>query len=335
MKLVSVTLTLTVMGFAMAAAGVAVPAESVPAVQGDGGVLRMTNNQAGTNAFAFYTIKKFKLDEKYGFKIQEIVVSGSLAAMTALRAGGTDMVVADLMSIANLRHAGEKMIAVVPMFRWGDQIVVPANSTIKDLGDLRGKRVGTDNRNNATWFVIVAAALKLHNLNLEKDAQVHAGSVSLLRGLMEQGQLDATFMFNNITPAMTVSGKFRVLYEMRELISALGLDGDVPFLFHAVSEAYAAAHPANVKAYLAAYREAVQILNTDDDIWIEVGRRQKMDDAVIPPLRDEMRRDLMSRFELTTETAVRNIFAVLLATAGPAVLGMSKLSDQFMTNEYQ
>ncbi len=331
MKFVSVAL----IGFAIATAPLAAAAEDVSAIKGDGGVVRMTNNQAGTNAFAFYTIQKFKLDEKYGLKLQEIVVSGSLAAMTALRSGGTDMIVSDLMSIANMRNAGEKMIAIVPMFRWGDQIVVPANSTIKNLGDLRGKKMGTDNRSNATWFVIVAAALKLHNLNLEKDAEVHAGSVSLLRGLMEQGQLDATFMFNNITPAMTVTGKFRVLYEMRELISAIGLDGDVPFLFHAVSEDYAAKHPANVKAYLAAYRDAVQILNTNDDIWMEVGRRQKMDDAAIPPLRDEMRRDLMSKFEPTTEPAVRNIFDVLLATAGPTVLGMSKLPDRFMTKEYQ
>jgi hypothetical protein len=60
-----------------------------------------------------------------------------------------------------------------------------------------------------------------------------------------------------------------------------------------------------------------------------------MDDAAIPPLREEMRHDLMSRFEPTTEAAVRNIFDVLLATAGPAVLGMSKLPDAFMTKEYQ
>ena len=330
-------LSIALVGFAIAGASapLAAAAQDVSAYKGNGGVVRMTNNQAGTNAFAYYTIQKFKLDEKYNFKLQEVVVSGSLAAMTALRAGGTDMVVADLMTIAKLRNAGEKMIAVVPMFRWGDQIIVPSNSTIKNLGDLRGKRVGTDNRTNATWFVIVAAALKLHNLNLEKDAQVHAGSVSLLRGLIEQGQLDATFMYNNITPAMTVTSKFRVLYEMRELISAIGLDGDVPFLFHAVSEDYAAKHPANVKAYLAVYREAVQILNKDDDIWMEVGRRQKMDEAAIPPLREEMRRDLMSKFEPTTEAAVRNIFDVLLATAGPAVLGMSKLPDAFMTKDYQ
>jgi NitT/TauT family transport system substrate-binding protein len=315
--------------------GPATAAEDGSTYKGDGGVVRMTNNPAGTNAFAFYTIQKFKLDKKYGIKLQEVPVSGSPAAVIALRSGATDLIVSDLMSIAKLRNAGEKLIAIVPMFRWGDQVVVPANSTIKNLGDLRGKKVGTDNRTNATWSVVVAAALKLYNLNLEKDAEVQAGSVSLLRGLMEQGQLDATFMFNNITPAMTVTGKFRVLYQMRDLIAAIGLDGDVPFLFHAASQNYTSAHPANVKAYLAAYREAVQILNTNDDIWMEVGRRQKMDDAAIPPLRDEMRRDLMARFEPTTEAAVRNIFDVLLATSGPEILGMNKLPDVLMTMEYQ
>jgi ABC-type nitrate/sulfonate/bicarbonate transport system substrate-binding protein len=134
---------------------------------------------------------------------------------------------------------------------------------------------------------------------------------------------------------MTVTGKFRVLYQMRDLMAPLGLDGDVPFLFHAASETYAAAHPANVRAYLAAYREAVQILNVNDEIWMETGRIQKMADAAIPPLRDEMRADLMSRFEPDTEASIRKMFDILLATAGPKVLGMSKLPDVFMTMQYQ
>jgi len=303
--------------------------------QGDGGVVRIANQGAGTNAFAVFTMQKFKLDKKYGFELQVIPVGNSQAAMTAVQSGGAEVAVADLMMLASLRHAGVKIMAVVPMFKWGDHIIVPANSPIHNLGDLRGKKVGTDTRNDTTWYVIRAAAMKAYNLDLEKDASVQEGGVGLLRGLIEQGHLDATFMYNNITPAMTVTGKFRVLYQMRDLMAPLGLDGDVPFLFHGASEDYAAAHPANVRAYLAAYREAISILNVNDDVWMEAGRGQKMADASIPPLRDEMRADLMSKFEPTTETAIRNMFDVLLATAGPKVLGMSKLPDVFMTLQYQ
>jgi NitT/TauT family transport system substrate-binding protein len=310
-------------------------ADDAAAYQGDGGVVRLTNQAAGTNAFAVYTMQKFKLDKKYGFQLQVIPVGNSQAAMTALQAGGADVAVADLMMLSSLRHAGAKLIAVVPMFRWGDHIIVPTDSPIQNLGDLKGKKVGTDTRNDTTWFVIRAAAMKMYNLDIEKEASVQEGGVGLLRGLIEQGKLDATFIYNNITPAMTVTGKFRVLYQMRDLMAPLGLDGDVPFLFHAASETYAAAHPANMRAYLAAYRESVQIMNVNDEVWMEAGRIQKMADAAIPPLRDEMRADLMSRFEPDTEASIRKMFDVLLATAGPKVLGMSKLPDVFMTMQYQ
>jgi NitT/TauT family transport system substrate-binding protein len=312
-----------------------IAADDPSAYQGDGGVVRLTNQGAGTNAFAVYTMQKFKLDKKYGFELQVIPVGNAKAAMTALQSGGADVAVADLMVLSSLRHAGAKLIAIVPMFKWGDHIIVPTDSPIQNLGDLKGKTVGTDTRNDTTWFVIRAAAMKMYNLDIEKEASVQEGGVGLLRGLIEQGKLDATFIYNNITPAMTVTGKFRVLYQMRDLMAPLGLDGDVPFLFHAASETYAAAHPANMKAYLAAYREAVQILNVNDEIWMETGRIQKMADAAIPPLRDEMRADLMSKFEPDTEAAIRKMFDILLATAGPKVLGMSKLPDVFMTMQYQ
>jgi NitT/TauT family transport system substrate-binding protein len=309
--------------------------DDAAAYQGDGGVVRLTNQAAGTNAFAVYTMQKFKLDKKYGFQLQVIPAGNSQAAMTALQSGGADVAVADLMMLSSLRHGGAKLIAIVPMFKWGDHIIVPTDSPIQNLGDLKGKKVGTDTRNDTTWFVIRAAAMKMYNLDIEKEASVQEGGVGLLRGLIEQGKLDATFIYNNITPAMTVTGKFRVLYQMRDLMAPLGLDGDVPFLFHAASETYAVAHPANMRAYLAAYRESVQIMNVNDEVWMEAGRMQKMADAAIPPLRDEMRADLMSRFEPDTEASIRKMFDVLLATAGPKVLGMSKLPDVFMTMQYQ
>jgi NitT/TauT family transport system substrate-binding protein len=331
-------LTMAVMVAAPARAEEQVAQASPPTAanyQGDGGVLRMTNNPAGTNAFAVFVMQKFGLDKKYGFQMQVISTGTASAAATAIQAGSADVIVSDMMDLARMRNAGVKVIGIVPMFKWGDHIIVPTDSPIHNLGDLRGKRFGTDSIQNSTWFVMRAAGLKTYNIDLLKDTKVQAGGVGLLRGLMEEGQLDATFIYNNITPAMTVTGKFRVLYQMRDLIKQIGLDGDVPFLLHAASEDYAAKHPANIRAYLAAYREAIQILNVNDDVWMEQGRNMKMADPSIPPLRDEMRQDLMSKFEPNTEAGMRNIFDVLLATGGPESMGMSKLPDVLVTLKYQ
>jgi hypothetical protein len=90
-----------------------------------------------------------------------------------------------------------------------------------------------------------------------------------------------------------------------------------------------------VRAYLAAYRESVDILRTNDELWVEIGHSLKMNDTAIAPLRDEMRHDLSTRFDPGTEQDVRSMFDVLLKTAGPEALGLGKLSDRFMTTEYQ
>src|SRR5690242_16467462 len=75
-------------------------ADDAAAYQGDGGIVRLTNQAAGTNAFAVYTMQKFKLDKKYGFQLQVIPAGNSQAAMTALQAGGADVAVADLMMLS-------------------------------------------------------------------------------------------------------------------------------------------------------------------------------------------------------------------------------------------
>lgn len=321
-----------------AAAGTAmtpVSAAEVEKYQGDGGVLRLLDNPAGTNAFARYTIQKFRLDKKYGFEMQIVPAGSTQAAVTAIQAGGGDVSTADFMVLARLRHAGVNAIGIGPMLKWADHIIVPTGSSIQNFGDLKGKRVGTVHRSNSNWIVMRAVALNKYNFELEKDSVVHEGGIALLRGLIEQGQLDATFMYDNITPAMTVTGKFRVLNQMSDLIDLLGLPPDAPFLLFMTSGDYAAAHPRNVRAYMAAYREAVQILRSDDEVWMEQGRLMKMDEPSIPPVRDEMRADLLSTFGPTSEADLQKTFEILLATAGADVMGMSRLPDGLMTLDYQ
>src|SRR4051812_34114224 len=84
------------------AAEIVSPAE-VAKYQGDGGKLRMTDNPAGTNAFARFALQKYKLDKKYGFELVIVPVGTSQAALTALQAEGADMIVADFMFLARAK----------------------------------------------------------------------------------------------------------------------------------------------------------------------------------------------------------------------------------------
>jgi NitT/TauT family transport system substrate-binding protein len=324
------------------AAATAVPAvvaprarAAEPAVKGDGGKIRWLANAAGTSAFPPYVMQKYKLDQKYGFELQVIPVANANAQITAFQAGAAEFGGLGWNDIARMRAAGVNVVGVAPWLNWVDCVLVPKESPAKNLGDLKGKKVGTINRTTLNWIVMRAVTINNYKFDLEKDSVVQEGAISLLRGLTEQGQLDATMMFNSLAPDMLATGKYRMLASLRDLLKDLGLP-ETPFLMHAADAGYAAKNPGNTKAFLAALREAIQILNADDAVWVEKGRDLKITDkTALEIFRDEARADMMTTFSSTTEADIRKTFDVLLAVGGVSVMGMSTLPDGFMTLAYQ
>lgn len=309
-------------------------AESV-SVKGDGGKVRLLVNPSGTQSFPPFVIKKLALDKKYGFTLEIIPANTAPAVRTALQSGGAEIGMFGWNDVARMRKAGIGVVGIAPFLTWANTVMVPVNSPIQRLADLKGKKLGVINRIGLDWIVMRAVAHRAYEMDLESQTTVHEGAVSLLRGLIEQGELDATQMFNDLTPAMVASGKFRVLVRIRDLIGQLGLP-DTPFLVYTADIKFAAAKPNNVKAFLAAYREAIDTLMTNDAVWFERAKELKMmDDAVVAELIKASRPALMSKFGPTTEADMRKTFDVLLATAGAEAMGVAELAAGFITTEFQ
>jgi NitT/TauT family transport system substrate-binding protein len=304
-------------------------------IKGDGGTVRLVDNPYSTQSYARMVMQKFQLDKKYGFDLQIIPSGNTAASISAIQSGGTDFSIFNWLDLARMRSAGVNVIGIGPFLQNGaDYFVVPANSPIKNIGDFRGRKIGIYSRTSVNWVITVAAAQKVYNFDIQKEAFPQEGAANLLRALLEQGRLDASHIFNNLTPDLMVTGKFRILMQIKVLVEQLGLPS-TPFLLWAVETNYAAKHPNNVKAFLAAYREAVEILRIDDDAWVEHAKELQMTDPAIALLREEMRVDTWSRFAPKTEADIRKTFDLLFAIAGPKVMGVSSLPDQFMTLEYE
>jgi ABC-type nitrate/sulfonate/bicarbonate transport system substrate-binding protein len=301
----------------------------------DGGAIRLVYSPFGTQSFPPYVIKRFSLDKKYGFELQGIPTANAQANNNAVQAHGTEIALFGWNEIGLFIHAGVKIVGIAPFLTWANTVMVPIDSPIKTIGDLKGKRVGIYRRANIDWVVMRTLTITRYGFDLEKAATIQEGAVPLLYGLMQQNQLDATQMYNSFTPEMVATGKFRVLATNRGMIEDLGLPA-APFLIYTADSAYATAHPDNVRAFLAAYRDAIEILKTNDQVWIDHGHEMKLDNPqVVALFRDEVRADVISRFDEHTEADIRKTFDVLLAAAGAEVMGMSTLPEGFMTAEYQ
>ena len=304
-------------------------------VKGNGGKVRLLYTEFGTNSYLPFVIKKFGLDKKYNIDIVPTVTASSTTGIVAMQGGSADVGNFGWNEIARFLGGGYNMVAVTPWLRWGaDFYLVAANSPIKTLSDLKGKKIGVVNKTTLNYVLLRVVAKKNYGVDLDKEASVHEGAQGLLRGLMEQGQLDAAGIFNSVTPAMVASGKFRSLVKISDLVAQYGLP-DTPFLMYAFDGKYAAAHPDNVKAFVKVYQEAVEILLKNDEVWIERGRQLQQSDEVSALFREACRTDLMVRFDENTEKNVRDIFDQFLPIAGEEAFGVSKLQEGFMTLVYQ
>lgn len=301
---------------------------------GDGGKIRMMASPYGTQSFIPFVIKKYKLDEKYGFDLERISFADSKASSAALQTGGAEMAILDWTGLSLMRNAGLDVIGIAPFLTYVSVIVVPADSPIQGIQDLKGKKFGIFSRTSSDWILVNAAARKKYGLDLAKEAELQEGAPTLLRGALEQGNIDATIMFSSISPDMIASGKFKGIFTIRDVTEELGLPL-APYLMIASTERYAKEKPQNVKAFVAAYQEVVEILKTDQSVWDEQGANMKLSGEALTVYRDQIRRDLLKSFTPETSDTLKKTFAILKETAGSEALGMQELPETILTLEFQ
>jgi NitT/TauT family transport system substrate-binding protein len=304
-------------------------------IKGDGGKVRLLFSPFGTNSYPPFVMHKFGLDKKHGFELQLVPGLTDQARIVALQAGGADLATLDWAQTIRLRGQGLNLVAIGPMLRWGaDFFLVPADSNVKNFGDLKGKRLGLSTKFGTNYIAARAVAKNVHQVDLEAETEIHEGAMPLLAGLLEQHQLEASEIFNSVAPELLVSGKMKVLYKVSDIVHQMGLP-DVPYVQYAAPAEFVKSNSANAKAFMAAYRDAIHILQTNDDVWLEKGRDLKQSEKAAIAFRTAARTDLWEKYGPTTKDDIKKVIAALLQAGGAGVLGFSEVPEDFMTTDFQ
>ena len=309
-------------------------ATSANAQMGDGGTIRLMSNPSGTQSYPPFVMKNFELDKKYGFNLEVIPFTNAQAAIAAVQGKSVETVVQDWTTIARMRNQNIPIIGVAPFLAYVNTVLVPADSDIKTIGDLKGKRLGIFSKTSSDWILLQAAAKKSYNVDLSKEATLQEGAPALLRGTMEQGQLDATLMYNSLTPDMLLAGKAKLLITVHDIVAEMGIT-EVPYLMYAMREDYAVENPENAKAFVAAYREAIDILLSNEEVWREQGEIMKLAPEATEMFRQGASKEFVKEFKPEMADAINETFAILLDVAGPDVIGMTAMPDKVFTMDYQ
>ena len=223
----------------------------------------------GTLGWELAIIRSRGLDQAQGIAIEATELASPEAGRIGLQGRSLDIVVSDWLWTARQRQQGQPL-SFAPFSTSHGALVVPRNSAVKDVADVRGQRLGIAGGGlDKNWLLLKTLAQQTQQLDLEKSATLSFGAPPLLNQQLEHGQLDAVLTYWNYAAKLEAQG-YRELLDGRQLQKRLGIDADVPVLGYVFREDWAKANPQAVDGFLKAAAEARQRICESDADWQQV-----------------------------------------------------------------
>lgn len=226
----------------------------------------------GTQLFPMYVMQAKGIAEKHQLQIEQTKAAGAQGLYTILQTGEFHVAFGGWLTNAFMRAQGHKFSNVYSVSRYTNEMMVPVESPLKSVADLRGKRVGLFGGPSATttWFFRLLA-VRFFGFDPAKEAKIHYGAPPLLMGMLERGELDVILSLDPQIVQMLETGKFRSIGNLGDIWRAR--TGQDPLLVAVtVNETWARQNPEVVRRFVAAFREALEILKTRPEVWSELAK---------------------------------------------------------------
>lgn len=205
-----------------------------------------------------------KLLEKRGWKVDWKVIDPIPGLITSFASGTVDVIDMSTILAGRMFEQGQKVLIFGATTGPTTYIIVPIDSPIKDVGDLKGRRLGAIAGSSA-FQEINAYTRRLYNMDLTKDASlVTAMAPPDLAMLIRKGDVDAIVAWHPVADALLSTGKFRFIMDQDTLWKrSSGRDTDVVMVLYLTRPDFARKYPQLLKDINDAQREAVEMWRSE------------------------------------------------------------------------
>lgn len=275
----------------------------------------------GSLAWELDVIARHGLDRKHGFTLEAVPLAGAQALKVALQADRVDVILSDWLWVSRIRQTGSD-VTFAPYGAWAGALILSPALKIKTLADLQGLRIGVaGGQIDKNWLLLQALAAKEAGLRLADAAEIVFAAPPFLRMELQSGRVDAVLTYWQDAAMLQTAG-FRRLLDSAEIARRLGVVTRVPFLGYVFSTAWAEAHGAPLRGFLAASREAKRILRDSDAEWERIAPLTRSQGAAErAAVRDAYRRGLLEHWGDEERLAAKALFRILAETGGASLTG--------------
>jgi NitT/TauT family transport system substrate-binding protein len=312
----SLTFRSLYLGFVLVCLAASVAAAGEPTI-------RVGSLRYGTLSWQLDVIASHGLDLQHAIHIEPLELAGGPAAQLALQAGRVDLIVSDWLWVSRQRAEGGDL-TFIPFSSALGGLIVPATSPISDIAGLAGKRLGiAGSAIDKSWLVLRLYARSSFGLDLAATTEKSFGAPPLLSEELTTGRLDAVLTYWPFAAKLEAKGMRRLL-SMGEALGALGIPGDLPLTGYVVSARWASQNQAVLDGFVAASREANEILADSDAEWERIAPLTgAADSAELTKLRDAYRKGIPRHWDDTERQSAARLYRLLAAIGGATLVGPS------------
>jgi NitT/TauT family transport system substrate-binding protein len=289
--------------------------------------IRLAVQRTGTLAWELDVIRTHGLDRKFNLGIERVELASTEAGKIALKGGSADLMLSDWLWVARERSLGDKLVFYPSSSTLG-AVMVPAHATIKGVTDLKGRKLAVaGGALDKSWLLLQALALR-SGLDLRKQATVVYGAPPLLTQKALQGEHDATLTFWNFCAELESKGFTRAI-AIDDVMRQLGAKAPVAIVGYTFDNGWAQRNRSTVDRFLAAVREAKEILAASPAEWQRLAPRIGVSDPQALAIYRERYREGIWRRPASEEVAdARTLYRVLAEIGGQTLVGRARELDE-------
>lgn len=234
----------------------------------DKDLIRIGAMASGTLAWELQAMKDQGLLDKAGFDLEITPLANQQAGKVALQANSVDMIISDWIWVSSMRSEGIPF-TFTPYSNSAGGLLVAANSDIKNLKDIKGKKLGiAGGELDKNWLLLQVLA-RQQGLDLGQSVEKIYGAPPLLEQQLKAGRIDAILTYWQFAARLETEG-YRQLMSGEDIIRQLGIEESVPSLGYVFRQDWAEQHKAGLQDFLQLATKARNKLCNDDLAWQKV-----------------------------------------------------------------
>jgi len=240
-------------------------------------VIRIGVQSGGTVAWELPALQDALKAQQADVQLDIQQVANAEAGRIALQSGAVDIIVSDWIWVSGLREKGVD-VTFYPYSDMSGALMVPSDSGIHSLQDLKGKRLGiAGGELDKNWLLLQALAKQQQDIDLDASVEKVFGAAPLLNEQLKQGRIDAALNYWHFAARLEAEG-YRTLLDGRSILQGLGISESVANLGYVFKQSWADQHKQAVMQFLEAGKHARKTLCSSDAAWQKIIPLTQVDD---------------------------------------------------------